>query len=45
MLTRKENHAKKKDNMSVDDESLDMNVFEKLMEGQHTEFVINGDDV
>jgi hypothetical protein len=36
MLTKKEKHTKKKDNMEVDDESLDMNVFEKLMEGKHT---------
>jgi hypothetical protein len=38
MLTKKENHAKKKDNMGVDDESLDMNVFEKLMEGKQIGF-------
>jgi hypothetical protein len=44
MLTKKEKQAKKKDNMEVDDESLDMNVFEKLMEGKHTEIVSNGDD-
>jgi hypothetical protein len=36
MLTKKEKQAKKKDNMEVDDESLDMNVFENLMEGKHT---------
>jgi hypothetical protein len=30
--------------MEVDDESLDMNVFEKLMEGKHTEIVSNDDD-
>jgi hypothetical protein len=35
MLTKNEN-TKKKDNMEVDDESLDMNVFEELMEGKHT---------
>jgi ribosomal protein L13 len=29
MLTKKEKQTKKKDNMEVDDESLDMNVFEK----------------
>jgi hypothetical protein len=29
--------------MEVDDESLDMNVFEKLMEGKHTEIVSNDD--
>jgi hypothetical protein len=43
MLTKKE-RTKKKDNMEVDDEYLDMDVFEKLMEGKHTEIVINGDD-
>jgi hypothetical protein len=43
MLTKKEK-TKKKDNMEVDDESLDMNVFEKIMEGKHTEIVNNGDD-
>jgi hypothetical protein len=36
MLTKKEKQAKKKDNMEVDGESLEMNVFEKLMEGKHT---------
>jgi hypothetical protein len=35
-LTKKVKHKKKKDNMEVDDEYLDMNVFEKLMEGKHT---------
>jgi hypothetical protein len=30
--------------MEVDDESLDINIFEKLMEGKHTEIVSNGDD-
>jgi hypothetical protein len=44
MLTKKEKQAKKKDNMEVDDESLDMNIFEKIMEGKHTEIVSNGDD-
>jgi hypothetical protein len=39
MLTKKEKQIKKKDNMEVDDESLDMNVFEKLMEGKHKEIV------
>jgi hypothetical protein len=29
MLTKKDKQAKKKDSMEVDDESLDMNVFEK----------------
>jgi hypothetical protein len=44
MLTKKENQTKKKINMEVDDGSLDMNVFEKLMEGKHTRIVSNGDD-
>jgi hypothetical protein len=44
MLTKKEKQTKKKDNMEVDDESLDMNVFENLMEGKHTEIVSNDDD-
>jgi hypothetical protein len=30
MLTKKEKQTKKKDNMEVNDESLDMNVFENL---------------
>jgi hypothetical protein len=29
MMTKKEKQTKKKDNMEVDDESFDMNVFEK----------------
>jgi hypothetical protein len=44
MLTKKEKQTKKKDNMDVDDESLDMNVFEKLMEGKHNEIVNNNYD-
>jgi hypothetical protein len=43
MLTKKENQTKKKDSMDVDDESLDMNVFFKLMEGKHKEIVSNYD--
>jgi hypothetical protein len=43
MLTKKEKQTKNKDNMEVDDESLDINIFEKLMEGKHTEIVNNGD--
>jgi hypothetical protein len=43
MLTKKEKQTKKKDSMDVDDESLDINVFEKLMEGKHTEIVSNDD--
>jgi hypothetical protein len=44
MLTKKEKQAKKKENSEGDDESLDMNVFEELMEGKHTEIVSNDDD-
>jgi hypothetical protein len=44
MLTKKRKKTKKKDNMEVDYELLDMNVFEKHMEGKHTEIVSNGDD-
>jgi hypothetical protein len=44
MLTKKEKQTKKKDNMDIDDESLDMSVFEKLIEGKHTEIVSNNDD-
>jgi hypothetical protein len=43
MLTKK-GKTKKKDNMEVDDESFDVNVFVKLMEGKHKEIVNNGDD-
>jgi hypothetical protein len=32
MLTKNDKQAKKKENAEGDDESLDMNVFEKLME-------------
>jgi hypothetical protein len=44
MLTKKEKQTKKKDSMDIDDESLDMNVFEKLTEGKHNEIVSNNDD-
>jgi hypothetical protein len=43
MLTKKEKQTKKKDNMDVNDDSLDMTVFEKLMGGKHKEIVINDD--
>jgi hypothetical protein len=45
MLTIKNKQAKKKENAEGDDESLDMNVFEKLMECKHTKIVnkINDD--
>jgi hypothetical protein len=36
MLTKKDKQAKKKENAEGDDESLDMNVYEKLMEDKHT---------
>jgi hypothetical protein len=44
MLTKKEKQTNNKENMEVDDGSLDMNVFEKLMEGKHKEIVSNDDD-
>jgi hypothetical protein len=45
MLTKKDKQAKKKENAEGDDESLDMNVFDKIMEGKHTKIVnkSNGD--
>jgi hypothetical protein len=43
MFTKQEKQTKKKDNMEVDDESLDINVSEKLMEGKDTEIVCNDD--
>jgi hypothetical protein len=42
MLTNKEKQAKK--NAEGDDDSLDMNVFEKLMEGKHTNIVNKSND-
>jgi ribosomal protein L15 len=39
MLTKKEKQAKKKENAEGDDESLDMNVFEKIIEGKDTQIV------
>jgi hypothetical protein len=39
MLTKKDKQAKKKENAEGNDESLDMNVFEKLLEGKHTKIV------
>jgi hypothetical protein len=44
MLTKTEKKTKKKDNMEVNDESLDMNVFGKLMEGKHTMIVTKSND-
>jgi hypothetical protein len=43
MQTKREKQTKKKENMEVNDESLNMNVFEKLMEGKHKESVRNDD--
>jgi hypothetical protein len=42
MLTKKDKQAKK--NTEGDDDSLDMNVFEKLMEGKHTMIVTKSND-
>jgi hypothetical protein len=42
MLTKKDKQAKK--NAEGDDDSLDMNVFEKLMEGKHTKNVTKSND-
>jgi hypothetical protein len=44
MLTKNDKQAKKKENTEGDDESLDMNVFEKLMEGKHIKIVIKSND-
>jgi hypothetical protein len=42
MLTKKDKQAKK--NAEGDDDSLDMNVFEKLMEGKQPMFVSKSND-
>jgi hypothetical protein len=44
MLTKKYKQSKKKENAEGDDESLDMNVFEKLMEGKHPKIVNKSND-
>jgi hypothetical protein len=44
MFTKKDKQAKKKEKAEGDDESLDMNVFEKPMEGNHTKIVNNIND-
>jgi hypothetical protein len=44
MLTKNEKQSKKKNNAEGDDESLDMNVFEKLMEDNHTMIVNKSND-
>jgi hypothetical protein len=43
MLTKKDKQAKKKENTDGDD-SLDMNVFEKIMESKHTKIVNKSND-
>jgi hypothetical protein len=44
MLTKTDKQAKKKESTEGDDDSLDMNVFEKLMEGKHTKNVKKSND-
>jgi hypothetical protein len=44
MLTKKDKQANKNENAEGDDETLDMNVFEKLMEGKHTKIVNKSND-
>jgi hypothetical protein len=44
LLTKKEKQGGKKENAEGDDDSLDMNVFEKLMEGKHTRIVNKSND-
>jgi hypothetical protein len=44
MLTKKDKKAKKKENAEGDYDSLDMNVFEKLMEGKQTKIVNKSND-
>jgi hypothetical protein len=44
MLTKKDKQEKKKENTEGYDDSLDMNVFEKLMEGKHTKIVNKSND-
>jgi hypothetical protein len=42
IISKKQNNDK--NNMELDDEYLDMNVFDKLMEGKHNEIVIKNDE-
>jgi hypothetical protein len=42
-ITKKGKQTNKKESMKVDDESLDMYIFEKVMEGKHKEVVSNDD--
>jgi hypothetical protein len=43
ILTKKETQRKRKEETDLDDESLHMNVFEKLMEGKHNEIASKND--
>jgi hypothetical protein len=43
-LTKKDKQANKKENAEGDNDSLDMNVFEKLMEGKHAKIVTKSND-
>jgi hypothetical protein len=44
MLSKKEKEKNDKNNMELADESLEMNVFDKLMEGKQHEIVIKNSD-
>jgi hypothetical protein len=44
MLTKKDKQAKNKEKAEGDDDYLDMNVFEKIMEGNHTKIVNKSND-
>jgi ribosomal protein L13 len=44
MISKKEKQKNDKTNMELYDESLGMNVFDKLMEGKHNEIVSKNDD-
>jgi hypothetical protein len=43
-LTKKDKQAKKKEKAEGDDESLDIHVASKLMEGKHTKIVNESDN-
>jgi hypothetical protein len=45
MLSKKEKQKNDKKNMELNDDSLDMNVFDKCMEGERHKIGINNDDV
>jgi hypothetical protein len=44
MLTKKDKQSKKTENTEGDDDSLDMNVFQELMEGKHTKIMNKSND-